>query len=376
MKAGGAQAPITSVVRPGTASGPVAAYTRLLATAPDGPHGGAIFLTAELRQDGGPDGVVFPVYRSVDGGGSWQEVAEVADERGEGNRYQPVLFELPSEWAGLPAGTLLLAGNAIPHGLGSTRIAIQVSEDSGLSWRHLCDVDRGGPAEYDPEPSSTTSAVWEPSLDLIGDELVCYYADERRKEDGMLQVIVHRAARAPEEWSEPVLDMGVADRFTRPGMFVASGRMPDGLRRGVLEIVGPPRIPVHLATSADGLDWGDPSELGELLEATDGTTLAGTPNICWRVDERGRTLVIVTGRVALDSEGRVVNRGLVNHDGGRGAWQSFELPTGAVRTLSDDESGYSQSVVWNAEGRLVHATTVHAEGGGLDLVVTVADEPW
>lgn len=368
---------VTTVVRAGAPSGPVAAYTRLLATAVDGPHAGDLFLTAELRRDGGEGRAIFPVYRSGDGGRSWNLIAEVADDRhGEGNRYQPVLFELPAAWAGLDRGTLLLAGNAIPPGLESTRIVIYASGDGGRSWRHLCDVDRAGPAEYDWRPTATTTAVWEPSLDLIDDRLVCYYADERRKAEGMLQVIVHRTAQTPDEWSEPVLDLGVADRFTRPGMFVPTGRMPDGSRRGVFEVVGPERIPVRLVASADGTDWGDPADLGLLLEASDGTTLAGTPNIAWRVDARGRTVVIVTGRVSLDREGGVTNRALVNLAGGTGEWRSFELPTPAVRMLADDESGYSHSLLWNADGRLVHATTVHAEGGVLDLVVTVAEEPW
>lgn len=370
-------AAVTTVVRAGAPSEPVAAYTRLLATAVDGPHAGDLFLTAELRRGDGEGRAIFPVYRSGDGGLSWNLIAEVADDRhGEGNRYQPVLFELPAAWAGLDRGTLLLAGNAIPPGLESTRIVIYASEDGGRSWRHLCDVDRGGPAEYDWRPSAATTAVWEPSLDLIDDRLVCYFADERRKADRMLQVIVHRTALTPDEWSEQVLDLGVPDRFTRPGMFVPTGLMPDGSYRGVFEVVGPERIPVRLATSADGLDWGDPEDLGVLLEGVDGTTLAGTPNIAWRVDGRGRTVVIATGRVSLDRSGRVTNHGLVNLTGGTGEWCSFELPTPAVRMLADDESGYSHSLLWNADGRLVHATTVHAEGGVLDLVVTVADEPW
>jgi hypothetical protein len=369
-------APATTVVRAAVPGEDGAIYTRLLATRPDGPHRGALLLTAEIRDERAPHGPVFPVWRSDDGGLTWELIAEVADERhGAGNRYQPVLYELPGAWAGLEAGTLLLAGNSIPRDMRSTRLVVYVADGSGRRWRHLSDVDSGGPAEYDPRADSTTSAIWEPSLDLIGDRLVCYFADERRKRDRMLQVLVHRTALAPDEWSEPVLDFGVADAWTRPGMFVATGRMPDGRRHGVFEVVGPPRVPVRWASSPDGLDWGAPGDLGRLLEATDGTTLAGTPNVAWRVDDRGRTIVIVTGRVSLDRDGRVTNRALVNVDGGDGAWRSFELPTPAVRTFDDDGSGYSQSLVWNPDGRLVHATTVKDRSGDHDIVVTVADQP-
>jgi hypothetical protein len=158
-------------------------------------------------------------------------------------------------------------------------------------------------------------------------------------------------------------------------MLVTAGRMPDGRYRGVFEVVGPQRVPVHLAESPDGLHWGAAEDLGEALEASDGTTLAGTPNISWRVDPFGRTTIVVTGRLSLDRAGNATNRALVNVNGGVGLWQSFELPTPARRALDGDDSGYSQSLVWNTDGRFVHATTVSDSSGALDLVVTVADQP-
>jgi hypothetical protein len=40
--------------------------------------------------------------------------------------------------------------------------------------------------------------------------------------------------------------------------------------------------------------------------------------------------------------------------------------------MTDDSSGYSQSLVWNDRGELVHATTVGNHHGSHDIVVTVA----
>lgn len=347
-------------------------YTRITRTAEDGPHAGALFLTAEIYREREPWGAVWPIWRSADGGRSWALVAEVADERFHaGNRFQPIVYELPHAWGGLDAGTLLLAGNAFPSDRSETNIVLYASAD-GATWEFLCVVDSGGPAEYDPAADSATTAIWEPNLLLVGEELVCFIADERRKADGMLQVIVHRTATDPASWSEPVLDLGVADRFTRPGMFVSTGRMPDGVHRGVFEVVGPREVPIHLVESSDGLDWGDPADLGVRLVATDGTAISGTPNITW-ADAGGRVVVIATGRTAVDASGDVVNRGLVSIDG---SWESFELPVAASRPLEGDGSGYSQTVLQNAAGELVQATTIRNERGSHDIVVEVAPAPW
>lgn len=352
-------------------------YTRLLATDPAGPHGGVLLLTAEVYRDVGSRGPVFPIFRSVDGR-DWELVAEVADTAyGVGNRYQPVLYELPAPFAGLPAGTILLAGSSIPADMSSTTLVVYSSADGGHTWEYRSTVDAGGPAQYDPAPTATTTAVWEPCLELIGDRLVCFYADERRKSDGMLQVIVHRSTVDLVSWSAPQLDFGVADRFTRPGMFVMTGRMPDGVHRGVLEIVGPREVPIRLVESPDGLDWGAPDEMGELLVASDGTMLSGTPNIHWRQEQDGSVTVVATGRHSIDADGRETNRALVNLHGGSGPWHSFELPVAAERRLDADSSGYSQSLLWNAAGALVQATTVRNEVDSHDIVVAVcAEPPW
>lgn len=346
-------------------------YTRLLPTDPEGPHRGAIFATYEHYRDTTSFGPAFPIWRSDDGGREWSQIGAVADTGLEvGNRYQPVLYELPRDFAGLAAGTLLLAGNAIPSDFSSTNIVVYSSVDGGRTWEFRSVVDDGGPAVYDPSPYSTTTAVWEPFLDLVDDVLVCHYADERRKNEGALQALVHRSTRDLQTWSDLTVDFATADRYQRPGMFVGTGRMPDGIYRGVFEIVGPTEVPVHLACSTNGFDWGESESLGVLLVAEDGTTLSGTPNIRWH-DDGDRVVIIATGRVSLDKEGRVGNRALVNFDCGQGTWQSFELPTSAERSLDQDSSGYSQSVVWAPSLDLVHATTVRNAAQSHDVVVSV-----
>ncbi|MFK4985746.1 hypothetical protein ACI4B7_28380, partial [Klebsiella pneumoniae] len=60
-------------------------------------------------------------------------------------------------------------------------------------WSPLSTIDSGGPAVYDPSPTSTTSTVWEPSLAIDGGgKLVAYFSDERQKSSGVLQAVSYR----------------------------------------------------------------------------------------------------------------------------------------------------------------------------------------
>lgn len=341
-------------------------YTRMIGTKPELTSRGALYLTYDLHlpeQDGLP---VFPVHRSDDDGTTWRPLTPVRDTRLRlGHRLQPSLFELPQPFAGLPAGTLLLAGNAIPADESESHLVIYASTDCGASWQFCSEVDSGGPAVYDPSPGSATSTVWEPHLDLIDGRLVCYYSDERYKDRGMLQVLVHRTSTDLRSWSAPVLDVGVPDRRTRPGMLVTAGPVRDEGWLGVIEVVGDDRIPVHLLRSKDGLDWGDAADLGVLLRSAAGTILSGTPNITLGPD--GLT-VLVTGRVALDPEGHVCDVALLSRHGVLGPWEEIALPVPASRT-SEDMTGYSQTLLLTPGGSLVQATTLLNAHGSHDVVV-------
>lgn len=363
------------VVRPGVVGEGPALYTRLLVGDPAGRNAGRTFLTWERRlavaDAGGP---TFPVLRSEDAGRSWTEVASVADAAyGVGNRYQPTLFELPAPFAHLERGDLLLAGNAIPADGSFTSLVVYSSRDGGDSWDLESVVDTGGPAVYDWRSDSETTAIWEPDLQLVDGELHCYFADERRKGDGMLQTIVRRRTRDLRSWSEPELICGIGNRYQRPGMFVGTGPLPapgGGTRHlAVIEVVGPRDVPIHLLESADGVDWGDPADLGRLLVARDGVSLSGTPNLAWH-DSASGPVLIATGRHSL-RDGREGNRALVSTDLGV-SWDSFELPTPASRHLVGDGSGYSQSVRWTDDRTILQATTLRNGHGSHDVVVTRA----
>ena len=363
------------VVHQGVVGEGPALYTRLLVGDPAGRNAGRLFLTWERRLSvADPGGPTFPILCSTDSGRTWTEISSVADAaHGVGNRYQPMLFELPVAVAHLQRGDLLLAGNAIPADGSFTCLVLYSSRDGGNSWELESIIDTGGPARYDWSSDADTTAIWEPDLRVVGEELHCYLADERRKGDGMLQTIVRRSTRDLRSWSEPELICGVANRYHRPGMFVATGPLPapsGGTQHlAVVEIVGPRDVPVHLLQSDDGVDWGDPADLGRPLVARDGVALSGTPNLAWH-DGRSGPVLIATGRHSLRDRAEG-NRALVSTDLGL-SWDSFELPTPADRHLLADSTGYSQSVRWLDDNTLVHATTLRNGAGSHDVVVTRA----
>jgi hypothetical protein len=80
----------------------------------------------------GPEPPYFPIYQSKDNGRTWSEIGRVKDsENGWGLRYQPFLYELPVEYGGFPAGTILLAGSSIPADLSKTQLELYASKDKG-----------------------------------------------------------------------------------------------------------------------------------------------------------------------------------------------------------------------------------------------------
>ena len=368
---------VVTLVRRGEPNERPAGYTRMLATDPEGPNRGDLFLTWDA---GHPDG--YPLHRSPGlgdrAGREWTPVGSATDGVGAGGvRMQPSLYELPAEFAGLPRHTLLLAGQATSPDRQTSNIVIFASNDRGETWRAVSHVDTGGPIVYDPSPDSTTTTIWEPELELIGDELVCFYSDERYKSEGMLQTIVHRSTGDLASWSERTLDFGVPDRTTRPGMFVAAKNFDKGFALGVMEIVGRPLDPVSVLYSNDPLHWGDPTDVGAKLVARDGTWLSGTPNLTWSTPPgSAKPVVIVTGRFAYDSENRIVSRAIVNEEGGLGDWVSAELPISPNGDPGSDVlAGYSQTLLMTRDGRrLVQATTVPNDIGTTDVVV--ASEPF
>jgi hypothetical protein len=75
-----------------------------------------------------------PIYQSQDGGLTWDELSKAYFPSADKNKsiiLQVFLYELPHDLGTYPAGTVLLAANAIPANRSSTNIELLVSHDRG-----------------------------------------------------------------------------------------------------------------------------------------------------------------------------------------------------------------------------------------------------
>lgn len=155
----------------------------------------------------------FPIFRSDDDGRTWHQQGNVI-QTGGGFWLQPVLYELPRAFAGLPKGALLCAGNEFEFGTSlTTNIQLYGSTDQGVTWRFLSTVAVGGA----PVPGKTGSTqVFEPFLLLHRDRLICYYSDER--DPKYSQKISHQTSTDLVHWGPVVTDSVGTDSAQRPGM--------------------------------------------------------------------------------------------------------------------------------------------------------------
>ncbi|MGM7698915.1 CBM35 domain-containing protein [Microbacterium sp. A84] len=349
-----------------SSSAPV--YTHGIVLRHSGAANGTVLATFEHDIYTNP--MSFPIYKSTDDGTSWTHLTDVQDTAyNRGLRGQPDLFELPQAVGTMPAGTILLAGSVQPLDQSSTTLVLYKSSDHGASWTYLSTIDVGGPAIYDPSPTSTTTTVWEPEiyLDANGD-IVVSYSDERQKADDILQALVHRTSYdAGLTWGPVVNDIAVPDLSTRPGMMTVT-KLPDGRYFGAYEIVGIPEVPVYGRFSDDGQDWGDPEDIGDLLATSDGSFLFGSPQVIW-VDAGGADgTLVVNGQRYVTSTGSTKSMLLTNTSLGNGDWTPVPQPvqiTGDILTMA----GFSQSMAASLDNtKLIQVTTVNNSVGMHDVV--------
>nr|WP_235007288.1 sialidase family protein [Haloarcula mannanilytica] len=304
----------------------------------------------------------FPVYRSTDGGRSWSKYSEIHDTSGKnwGLRYQPTLFELPEEVGPWPAGTVLAAGNAIPilddpeevpegdiGELGETSIDLYASTDEGETWEFVSTVITGGTAV----PHAGNNPVWEPELALDADgDLVCYFADERQgTDDDYNQLVAYKASEdGGQTWGEEQFVAAVPNETSRPGMPTIT-ELPNGNYMIGYEVVGPDlEGEVHVKTSPDARDWGDPTDLGNPVATADGRRFVNGPYVTWTPHGGENGTVLVSAKQLVDEDrnpaegnGEVV---LANTDlDGSGDWTAVKAP---LSFETEDELGGRGFVGW------------------------------
>ncbi|MQM24975.1 RICIN domain-containing protein [Glycomyces albidus] len=322
---------------------------------------------------------VYPIYRSTNDGASWTHVTDVnpSDQFPALTRTaQPFLYEVTETTGNLTAGTILLAGMIMPENRSSSRLVVYKSTNQGTSWSYLSTIDSGGPAVYDPSPSSTTTTVWEPSLAIDANGgLVAYFSDERQKANGVLQAVSYRRSTdGGQTWGSLVNVSAPTNQSDRPGMITVT-TLPDGRYLATFEVVNRPSqsqntAPVYYKTSADGLNWGNANSIGTPIKLADGRGIGSSPYVTWVPTGGPKGMVVVASKWSLDANGAIDGgqNFYVNYNLGEGPWERLPMAVAydATDTQGGNFSGFAQGIDVSADGRTLYQA-VNVENPATDL---------
>ena len=312
-----------------------------------------------------PPLVYFPIFKSSDGGETWHEISKVTDQVNNwGLRYQPFLYELPTQVGHYPAGTVLLAGNSIPTDLNYTQIDVYASLDKGYTWHFVSKVASGGAAI----PDNGIPAIWEPFLMYYEGKIICYYSDQRDPLYG--QKLVHQVSGDLLHWDPPVNDVAYPVYTDRPGMTTVT-HLPNGKYMMTYECGGCPTVsgtayefPVYYRINSNPLNFN--ASTGYPLVTDTGIQPTSSPYITWSpIGGPNGTIVVSCG---------TLNQIFVNQElGAVGGWKSVATPEGVsyTRSLRVFKSLPDHLLIAGA-GHLPPATTNRVTVSVIDLAKSLA----
>lgn len=197
----------------------------------------------------------FPIYKSTDGGASYNPFSRVDDQvNGWGNWYQPFLYSLPQDIAGYRKGTILLAGVSTPRNLTKAYIDLYTSTNQGKDWEFVSHI------VYGPGPETIAQgdqAVWEPFLMMHNGQLVVYYSTQ--VDPKYNQKLSHKTTKDLRNWSKEVDDVAYLNASQRPGMATVAYSPVSKKYVMTFEYCGGPLTggcPVYYKVSQDPLQFG------------------------------------------------------------------------------------------------------------------------
>jgi hypothetical protein len=349
-------------VQPGTTARMVADrqayYPRLLQLA-HGPEKGSLLLSFDTDGTGGA------LYRSTDGGLTWQLRGTMADTTKPGHCCSG-LWEVPQNLGATEAGTLFWT-TSVGRGRDprtATAMNLFRSTDGGYSWRLLSTPVRG------------SVGLWEAefSVDATG-QLVMYYSTEEHRAEGFNQLLAHKVSPdGGKTWGLEVRDVALPDlpdRNMRPGMAIVR-RLPTGRYVMTYEICGL-GCDTYIRFSDNGTDWGDPADRGTLVESTarsDGSRhhFSHAPTVTLLPD--GRLAVI--GQMLFNRDGSLANEnGRVYFVGdGTGPWTEHPAPVPVPDAFDNPCPNYSSQLLPLPNGTLLEVALRPAAGGCRPFVAT------
>jgi hypothetical protein len=307
-------------------------------------------LLASVTTNIGRDGVGI-IEASTDGGGTFQQVAEIRDPTAAngGSVCCGSLYELPSRVGALPAGTVLWAattGTGAPAGRRTARQRLWASQDDGLTWRFVSDI-AVAPNHYN---------TWEPSLTVARDgRLVAFYSDETDKKHHDQKLVQVRSADAVH-WTG-YRETVVSDKWSvRPGMANVI-RLPDHSWFMTYEVCN--NDLVHLCAayfrrSADGWNYGDPHNLGTSVRTVDGKFVRHTPFPVWSPGPGRAGTILLISEMIVNADGSIAPENgraiLANGNLGKGPWYEIPAPIAVADVHNANCKNFSPGLLPAADG--------------------------
>ncbi|MGW7753587.1 exo-alpha-sialidase [Streptomyces violaceusniger] len=337
-------------------------YPRAIRLEHSGKDNGRV-LASTVVLDGGHG--IGDVQESTDGGVGFNQVGKIADpESADGGKGLccATLYELPQQVGDMPAGTLLWAasfGQNEPESSRHMSIRVFKSTDVGRTWSYLSTV----------ATATDANGLWEPEFSIDADgNLVCHYSDET--DPNHSQKLVAVRSRDGVSW-DGLHDTVASDPTSdRPGMAVVR-KLPDGKYVMTYEICSKdPKFScvVHVRTSSDGWDWGDPADLGTRPETADGKYFRHAPTLAWAPEDgnpQGKLLLV--GQVMYNADGSKAEGSgrtvWTNSKGGEGAWKEIPAPVTVKSDKIDFCPNYSSSLLPSADGHQLLEVATDYDGG-------------
>lgn len=316
-------------------------YARIIELQHNGSLNGTLLATCEKTGiDNRMTTVSFPIFRSTDGGSTWQRISDVTTSELGGMRWEPQLFELDRDLGSVKKGTILCSGLAIENtnGWRNGKIKLFKSTDGGVSWTFMSNIASGGDDKH---------GIWEPFFIIDGqNRLICYYSDCREYETHSQKLVHQVSTDGGYTWGPVVDDVAVEQRDLRPGMPVVS-KMGNGKYIMTYEVVTEDKPhtgnPVYYRFSNDGHNWGDPQNLGTKLVTSGGTVPGSSPYNVYTPLGGEKGMVIVTSAFQTPSTASGGDL-FVNYNYGNGPWERLSQP------LKYTYGGYSHGMALSADG--------------------------
>ncbi|OZM74366.1 hypothetical protein CFN78_04340 [Amycolatopsis antarctica] len=293
-----------------------------------------------------PNGGVGAIYRSTDNGASFTEIGSIHDPGTPAGYCCSTLFELPRQVGAMPAGTLLWTAS-VGQDAPDRRMTLPIwqSPDQGVTWKYLSTC----------RTAENTGGIWEPELAVNNQgDLICHYADET--DPAHSQQLRESFSADGLTWSAPFPTVAPPNGDLRPGMANVR-QLGDGSYYMSYEICATGNqydCATHFRTSADGADWGPPSDEGPRIFSDTGQYYTHAQTLA-RIDNgTGPTRLAMVGQQLRDGNGEIAagsgNTVMINDNGGAGPWRSIPAPVSVPSPPNAPCPNYSSTLASTADG--------------------------